>query len=424
MANSAYLCHMVYALIDCNNFFASCETVFYPPYRTRPLVVLSNNDGCVIARSAEARRYIQMGEPVFKCRDRIAQHRIVVRSSNYSLYGDISARVMSILSEYSPDFEVYSIDEAFLRLESHQHLEQLSHQIRERIDREVGISISIGLAATKTLAKVANRIAKKFPEKCGGVYHISDDDQRIKALKWLDIEDVWGIGRRYATKLKAYGISKAWHFAQRSESEIKQLMKIWGVRLKYELNGIAMLGLEMPTQRKQIAVTRTLKTDTEDWNLLHERIVAFASVAAQKLRKQQAVAESVTVFVISNRFKSNQRYYNSHTAQLHFQSQSSITIAKTASKALETLKREGVAIKKIGIILSQISPAKGRTISLFDTNDSQHDQLMQTMDKLQGRFPDIPIQLATQNAQPTWDMRREHLSPNYTTQWEAILNVK
>ena len=237
----------MYALIDCNNFYASCERLFNPTLNNRPVVVLSNNDGCVIARSNEAKQLgIPMGAPAFEYRYLFERHRVAVFSANFPLYGDISQRVMNILATYSPNQEIYSIDECFLDLSGIEPLREQGLEMRARVNRWVGIPISVGIAPTKTLAKAANRIAKKFPNQSEGVHVINTEELRVKALKWLPVDDVWGIGRRYAKKLHAAGIHTAYDFTQLPESWVLKNMTIVGLRLQKELRGIPAIEMENP----------------------------------------------------------------------------------------------------------------------------------------------------------------------------------
>ncbi len=251
----------MYALVDCNNFYASCERLFQPSLKNKPIVVLSNNDGCVIARSNEVKKYVPMGAVAYKYKNIFKQHNVQVFSSNFALYGDLSNRVMNNLRTFTPDIEIYSIDEAFLKFEGFEkyNLEEYGITIKKTINKNVGIPVSIGFAPTKALSKVANRIAKKFPKKTKGSYVIDNDEKRIKALKWLAIEDVWGIGRKIATKLKAIGIQNAFEFTQLHDTYVKRHFSVVGLRLKHELEGKPRLDLDELANKKSIATTRSFK---------------------------------------------------------------------------------------------------------------------------------------------------------------------
>ena len=250
----------MYALVDCNNFYASCERVFAPSLNHQPIVVLSNNDGCVVARSNEAKALgIPMGAPAFQYKALFQQHKVQVFSSNYALYGDMSSRVMNLLAEFTPEMEVYSIDEAFLKLEGFEKFSLTAHgaAMRRRVFKGTGIPVCVGMAPTKALAKVANRIAKKFPERTQSVYLMDSEEKRVKALKWLAVEDVWGIGRKHAQKLKAHAVHTAYQFSQLPDDWVRKHFSVVGLRLKKELEGIPTLDLESPTSKKRIATTRS-----------------------------------------------------------------------------------------------------------------------------------------------------------------------
>ena len=279
----------MFALIDCNNFYASCERVFCPDLNGKPIVVLSNNDGCVIARSNEAKAAgIPMGAPAFEYEKLFQQHNVQVFSANFALYGDMSNRVMTILSDYSPDMEIYSIDECFLKLKGFENynLQDYGEQMSYKVTKWTGIPISVGIAPTKALAKIANRIAKKYPNQTKGNYIIDSEEKRIKALKWLKVEDVWGIGRQHSKRLNAIGVKTAFDFTQLDDEFVKKQMAIVGLRLKHDLQGIPTLDLEETQIKKNIATTRSFETNYTEYEQLAERISTFASSCAEKLRKK------------------------------------------------------------------------------------------------------------------------------------------
>jgi DNA polymerase V len=283
----------MYALVDCNNFYASCERVFQPKFNGKPVAILSNNDGCVISRSNEAKALgIPMGAPIFKIKELVKEKNVQVFSSNYALYGDLSNRVMAILNQFTPNLEIYSIDEAFLNFDGLSILDYHNYgiQMKNRVQKWVGIPVCIGFAPTKALSKVANKIAKKFQERTAGVYIIDTEEKRIKALKWTKIEDVWGIGRRLEKKVKLRNINTAYDFTQpQHEAWIKKEMGVLGMRLKYELEGKSVLDLEpIVEQKKSIAITRSFPKQISDYDALRERVTTFAAVCAEKLRKQHS----------------------------------------------------------------------------------------------------------------------------------------
>jgi DNA polymerase V len=297
----------MYALVDCNNFYASCERVFRPDLNEKPVVVLSNNDGCVIARSNEAKALgVPMGAPAYQFQKLFEEQHVQVFSANFALYGDLSSRVMSILSTYAPHMEIYSIDEAFLPFNGFElyDLNNIGSDMRRKVLRSTGIPVSVGFAPTKTLAKVANQIAKKFPERTGGMYIIDNDEKRVKALKWLPVKDVWGIGRKHEKRLQYLSIKTAYDFLQMSDSWIKKNMSVVGLRLKRELEGIPSIEEMEETRTKQsIATTRSFEKHYTTFDELKERVITFAVKDAEKLRQQNCCCNSVMVFVHTNYFR-------------------------------------------------------------------------------------------------------------------------
>ena len=296
----------MFALVDCNNFYASCERVFRPNLNGKPVVVLSNNDGCVIARSNEAKTFgIPMGAPAFKFKEVFEKQNIHVFSSNYALYGDMSNRVMNLLSAYSPDIEIYSIDEAFLQFKGFDNFDLQSYceNIKKTVDKGTGIPISIGVAPTKALSKVANRVAKKFPDRTGGVYIIDSEEKKIKALKWLAIGDVWGIGRQHTKRLQFLNIKTGFDFINLPDAMVRKQMSVVGLRLKHELEGKQTLKLDKVKTKKAIATTRSFDKMYSDYETIRERISTFAVSCAEKLRKQKSSCNLIMVFIHTNGFK-------------------------------------------------------------------------------------------------------------------------
>lgn len=419
----------MYALVDCNNFYVSCERVFQPQYNGKPVVVLSNNDGCIISRSYEAKAIgIPMGAPEFKVRDVIKQHNIKVFSSNYALYGDLSQRVMKILEGFCPSVEVYSIDEAFLNFNgvniSDYH--QYGVTIQNKLMKWLSIPTGIGFAPTKALAKLANRIAKKFPERTNGVYVIDTDEKRIKALKWTKIEDVWGIGYRLTKKMQGQRILTAYDFTlPHNESFIKREMGVVGMRLKYELEGKSVLSLEEPKTKKNIAITRSFEKDIVSYSELKERVSTFASVCAEKLRKQNSCCYGVILFLKKDKFKANGERYNFYKmSTLPFPSNTSFSISNLALKMLSELYKEGVSYKKAGVIVTEIIPANQRQFHLFDDENPKFQKIMEVMDAQHAKFGERKIRLGNQDLQRTWKMKQYHLSKKYTTNIKEILVIK
>ena len=416
----------MFALIDCNNFYASCERVFNPKLIGKPIVVLSNNDGCVIARSNEAKPFVPMGAVAFKFKDIFKQYNITVFSSNYPLYGDMSQRVMNILSSFSPDIEVYSIDEAFLQFKGYENynLDTYGLEMITKVKQFTHIPISVGIAPTKALSKVANKIAKKFAERTNGVYVIDTEEKRIKALKWTKIEDVWGIGRQISKKLKAIKINTAYDFTQLHDDYVRKQFSVVGLRLKQELEGKSVLGLDEVKTKKNIATTRSFAKNLTELKDLKERVSTFASSCAEKLRKQKSCCNALMVFVHTNRYKKDQAQYSRNiVVKLPFASNSDITLSQYANKALETIYKQGYAYKKAGVIVMGIVPQHTIQQNLFENENPKHHYLMKTVDKLNSRLGAKKVKLANQNIQKTWIMRQEKLSKRYTTDWNELLEV-
>lgn len=421
----------MYALVDCNNFYASCERVFQPQYIGKPIAVLSNNDGCIISRSDEAKALgIPMGAPEFKVRQLLKEKNVTVFSSNYPLYGDLSNRVMQILNQFTPNIEIYSIDEAFLNFDGIEIIDyqQYGIEMKMRIQKWLGIPISIGFAPTKALSKVANKIARKFPKETKSSYVIDTDEKRIKALKWTKIEDVWGIGRRTYKKAALRNIKTAYDFIQpQHESWIKAEMGVIGLRLKSELEGKSVLDLEpIAEQKKSIAVTRSFPKQISDYDLLKERISTFASVCAEKLRKQNSCCHTVIVMLLIDKHKyDTKQYYFNAAATLPFATQSSLTITTEAIKILKKLyeNKEGILFKKAGVIVTGLIPENSKQFNLFIDENPKHDALMKTIDDLNRKIGNRKIKLANQNLKKTWDMNQNHLSPKYTTDFKQILEI-
>ncbi|MBL7886457.1 MAG: Y-family DNA polymerase [Flavobacterium sp.] len=419
----------MYALVDCNNFYASCERVFQPQLIGKPIVVLSNNDGCIISRSDEARALeIPMGAPEFKVRNELKQKNIHVFSSNYALYGDLSNRVMKILEGFTPNVEVYSIDEAFLNFDGMPIPDYFSYglEMKKRTLKWLSIPISVGFASTKALSKVANKIARKFPEKTNGVYLIDNDEKRIKALKWTKIEDVWGIGFRLSKKMKAQQIFTAYDFTlAHNEAFIKKEMGVVGLRLRLELLGESVLEIEEPKARKNIAITRSFAGNITTLSEMKERVSTFATVCAEKLRKQQSCCNAVILYLRKDHHKIQRDRYSFYRLEtLPFASNSNITISSAAVQMLEKVFEEGEIYKKAGVIVTDIIPENAKQFQLFEEENPKHQKLMQVIDDFHKRTGERKIKLASQDLERTWTMKQDHLSPKYTTNFNEILTIK
>lgn len=418
----------MFALIDCNNFYASCERVFNPSLNGKPVLILSNNDGCVIARSNEAKALgIPMGAPAFKFKEVIENGEVHVFSSNFALYGDMSNRVMTILGTFCPKMEIYSIDEAFLDFSGFDlyDLEALGRDIRKRVLQWTGIPVSVGFAHTKALAKVANRIAKKFTDRTGGVYTIDTEEQRIKALKWLKIEDVWGIGRQHARRLKEMNVLNAYQFTQLTDRWVRDMMTVVGLRLKLDLQGEPTLQLEDVRDKKSIATTRSFDHNYKDLTLIKERVASFAVSCAEKLRRQHCCCQSVMVFLHTNGFREDQPQYSKNIViKLPFATNSSIEIVKFAVMGLEQIFREGYGYKKAGVIVSDFSPEGNQQLTLFDSRNVKHIELMKAVDNINRSMGQQKVRLAAQEPGRVWKMKQERLSPRYTTNLNEIITAK
>jgi DNA polymerase V len=422
----------MYALVDCNNFYASCERVFQPKFNGKPVAILSNNDGCVISRSNEAKAAgVPMGAPAFQIKELVREKNVQLFSSNYPLYGDLSNRVMSILGQFTPNLEIYSIDEAFLNFDGMDILDYHDYglQMKNRVQKWVGIPTCIGFAETKALSKVANKIAKKFQERTKGVYVIDSEEKRIKALKWTKIEDVWGIGYRTIKKVKLRKINTALDFIQpQHEVWIKKEMGVVGLRLKYELEGKSVLDLEpIAEQKKSITTTRSFPKQIADYDLLRERITTFAAVCAEKLRKQHSCCHAIIVMLVVDKHSvKTSKYYFNMAVTLPYASNSTLTITNAAVEMLKKLHKgnEGIRFKKAGVILTELIDENQKQFHLFEEENPKHLALMKVMDRLNHKIGDTKIKLASQNLSLTWNMNQNHLSPRYTTNFKDILEIQ
>lgn len=422
----------MYALVDCNNFYASCERVFQPELNGKPIAVLSNNDGCVISRSEEAKAAgITMGVPAFQIKDLVKEKNIHIFSSNYALYGDLSRRVMAILNQFTPNIEIYSIDEAFLNFDglNIEDYHNYGLQMKQRVQKWLGIPICVGLAETKALSKVANKIAKKFQDRTQGVYVMDSEEKRIKALKWTKIEDVWGIGYRMTKKAKLRNINTAFDFIQpQHEVWIKNTMGVTGLRLKAELEGKSVLDLEpVAEQKKSIAITRSFPKQISDFDLLRERITTFASVCAEKLRKQKSCCHTIIVMLVVDKHSVNSsQYYFNKAITLPYATNSTLTIANVAIDLFRQLHQgnEGLKFKKAGVIVSELIGENQKQFQLFEEENPKHLALMKAMDHLNTKIGETKVKLASQNLELTWDMNQKHLSNKYTTNFKEILEIR
>ena len=418
----------MFALVDCNNFYASCQRVFEPHLIGKPVVILSNNDGCVIARSNEAKVLgIPMGAPAFEYKKLFEDNNVFVYSSNYALYGDMSSRVMNILSTFSPEIEVYSIDEAFLKFQGFEmfDLDEYGLKIQRTVTKGTGIPVSIGFAPTKALAKVANKIAKKFPEQTQSVYTIDNEEKRIKALKWTKIEDVWGIGRKHAKRLKNIKITNAYQFTQLNDDWVRKEMAVVGLRLKHELQGKPTLNLEAPKNKKMIATTRSFEKMYTKFEDISERVSTFTASCSEKLRKQESHCNMIMVFVQTNYFRKDQPQYSRNIViKTDFPTNSTIELNHYAQIGLKQIFREGYHYKKAGVIVMGLTPNSETQLSLFNTSNPKHQPLMSIIDKMNKSYGKNKIKFATQSIDRQWKMKQEKLSPSYTTRINDIVSIQ
>ena len=413
------------ALVDCNNFYASCERVFQPKLENKPIVVLSNNDGCVIARSNEAKSLgIKMGAPAFKMKSIFDHHNVHVFSSNFALYGDLSNRVMQILSNEAPGIEIYSIDEAFLDVKGITKPFKFSTELRKKVGQWTGIPVSIGIAPTKTLAKVANHIAKKHSKE--GVFFMKKPSTITQVLKDFSVNELWGIGRKYSEFLSQRGYQTAYDLVNANESWIKRNMTIHGLRMIKELKGISCLPLEYETQRKKnICTSRSFGMDVKKHSELEEAVASYASTCAMKLRKEKSLTSCILVFIKTNSFKDLNSQYNAcQKVILDVPSNDSMEITKQALIALERIYKEGFSYKKAGVIVGDIVSEEFRQLSLFSNQDIlKTKNIMSAMDHVNEKMGRNKVRLAAQGFDKKWRLKQEKLSSCYTTRFGDILEV-
>lgn len=419
----------MYALVDCNNFYASCERVFNPNLQNKPVAILSNNDGCVISRSDEvkAMKDLPMGAPAFKLQPFFKERNITVLSSNYPLYGDMSSRVMKILEQFSPDIEVYSIDEAFLEFKGMEHLDFNDYglKIRERILKWTGLPVCVGIAPTKALSKVANKIARKFPKQTKGAYVIDSEESRLKALKWTKIENVWGIGYGFQKRLKAKGCKTAYDFTQLPDEWVRKTMSITAWKLKKDLEGISKIQLDTPMTKRAIATTRSFEYTYSDIDNIKERISTFATSCAEKLRKQGSSCHMIMVILSSDRHKKEaEQHCAKAMVSLSYPTNSSLIISNKAVKAVETIFKSGIKYKRAGVIVMGLVPTHNHQLNMFQREDPKHKPLMSAIDGLNKKYKGYKIKLGNQDLKRTWKMKQNHLSPKYTTNINEIITVK
>lgn len=416
----------MFALADCNNFFVSCERVFRPDLEHKAVVVLSNNDGCAISRSNEAKAMgVKMGQPFFEFRHLADSGRLTVFSSNFALYGDMSHRVQATLRSFVPRLEVYSIDESFMCtdcFDASTDFDGWAKGVSARCLRDTGIPVSVGVASTKTLAKIASKLCKQYPKLRGGCYMTRPEDVQ-KVLRKFPLEDVWGIGRRSFKRFAALGLKTAYDFASRNKAWVSAEMGITGVRTWRELNGEPCIEIDDNMQsRQQICVSRSFAEDISDIDALSGQLSLFVAMVAEKLRKQNSLCGAMQVFILSNHHRSGAPMCDdSRMCVFPTPSDSTLELNSAALSALRSMFRSGAAYKKTGVVLQNIIPKTNFQQSLFESaGRERHDRLMHTIDSL-NRFDKSTVSLASQHH--TIKMNRMHLSPEYTTSWGDIIKV-
>lgn len=418
------------ALIDVNNFYVSCECVFNPKLKNKPVVVLSNNDGCAISRSKDAKALgVVMGAPWFKMQELVKQHGIIGLSSNYALYADMSNRVMTTLNDFSPNQEVYSIDECFLDLTGfNRDLKAYGQEMRGRILKWTGLPVCVGVGSTKTLAKLANHIAKK-QSQFDGVCNLNQltEDELNKVFSNIEVGEVWGVGRRLASKLKVLGINTVLDLKRADPEYIRGQFSVVMAKTVSELNGTVCIELEeISPPRKQILSSRSFGHTVRDFNSLAEAITLYMSRAAEKLRKQNSFAGSVHVYIRTSPFKLDEPHYsNGMTIPMPSPTDDSRQLVKISLWALKRIYRPGFNYAKAGVMLSEIVPKAGIQNDLFSqpVSNQKSEALMSAMDDINRKMGRESIKLASEGFKRPWKMRQENKSPNYTTDWSGLVRI-
>jgi len=419
------------ALIDVNNFYVSCERVFNPKLRNKPVVVLSNNDGCAVARSNEVKALgVSMGAPWFKMKDLAKQHGIIALSSNYGLYADMSNRVMSILRQFSPDQEVYSIDESFLDLSTFKNQNHIKYgqTMRKRILLWTGLPVCVGIGSTKTLAKLANHCAKKQPHFNGVCdFNALTTDALNNLLSKIDVGEVWGVGRKLAPRLEALGIKSVLDLKQANADRLRRQFSVVMQKTIHELNGIVCIELEdIAPPKKQILSSRSFGVPVRDFNSLAESITLYMSRAVEKLRRQQDFAGSVYVYIRTSPFKPDDPFYsNGMTIPLPSPTDDTRQLVSVVLWALKQLYKPNYNYAKAGVMLSDLVPAEGVQIDLFSPMQQtlKTNKLMMTMDSINRKIGKEAIKLASEGFKRPWKMKQENKSPSFTTKWSDTIKA-
>lgn len=419
----------VFALVDCNSFYVSCERVFNPSVKNKPVVVLSNNDGCAISRSSEAKAIgIAMGAPIFKCRQLVQKHGVEIFSANFVLYGDMSNRVMAVLRQFTPNLEVYSIDEAFLLLDGFESrgLEDYGRKMRADVYQQTGLPVSIGLAPTKTLAKIANHYAKDHPET-GGVFCLMTEADINYYLAKTPVKEVWGIGKEKAIFLERNGIQNALELKNAPDEWVKKHLTIVTLRTVWELRGIACLSLEESSpDKKVIATTRTFGYEVSGIDEMQEAVAAYVSRSAEKLRRQKSLAGYIQVYVETNPFKDTPYYRNSAGIEVDPPTAYTPVLIEAANKVLKRIYRVGLRYKSCGVFLMNLCKESGEQEDLFNEpyQGSPRKRLMEIMDCHNRESNSGKLFLAAEGLGKPWFMKQAHKSKRFTTRWDELLEVE
>ena len=415
----------VFALIDCNAFYVSCERVFNPKLNNKPVVALSNNDGCIIARSKEAKALgIKMGVPLFKVKDIVERENVIVFSSNYTLYADMSRRVMNIISEFTPSIEVYSIDEAFIELTNmNVDYESYARHMRKVILQYTGIPVSIGIASTKTLTKVANHIAKD-DESLEGVCSLIQHENLDQVLEDTNVVDVWGVGRQLSKKLIANGIFNAKLLKNCEDAWVRKMMSVNGLKTVSELREISCLDLEETSAtRKSCCTTRSFGKPLINLEDIEQAVTTFARRATERIRGENLIASTVSVFLRTNPFDRNRYYSNSSTTTLSYPTYDTVQIVKTALQLTKIIFRENYKYKKAGVLLSGFYEKGTETKDLFSEARYRSPKLMSAVDQINERYGSDTIQIATECQMGKWKQKRKNCTQSYTTQLDNVLLI-
>ncbi|HET8808996.1 MAG TPA: Y-family DNA polymerase [Flavobacteriaceae bacterium] len=418
------------ALIDCNSFYASCEQVFRPDLRGKPVVVLSNNDGCVIAANQEAKNlaHIPMFEPVFKIKDQLEKNKVVFFSSNYTLYGEMSQRVVNILKTFAEKVEVYSIDESFLDFSGMEidSLHNYGHQIKTKIFNATGLPVGVGIGPTKVLAKLANKMAKKVAAN-KHVVVIDSDEKRNKLLRWANIKDVWGIGRKHAARLEKIGIVTAHDFTKLPLAWVRKEMTVKGEQIWRELRGLPCLELQvLAPPKKGIGTAKSFGKKLESLELIEEACAYYIAEVSELLRAQTSCATHLQVFLTTNyHSKVDKQYTNSRNLTLPVPTNDTLLLVSEARKILKSIYKPGYRYKKVGVNLSGIVPQNTVQGNLFTQLPTGRKALMQTMDAINAKYGKSTVATAmTGTRKSEWELIKKERSPRYTTQWKELLTVK